>query len=270
MSKIQGKAPTFDYLEAGIGVPVVFIPGITEFKEAFVFQCRGLEDSYRVISYDLRRGLKRPADYTLEFLVEGLCKLLEALKLDSAVICGHSFGGLIAMEFALQHPEQTDALILVSAFPAPPQVPSERLLSWISSAGHPIHRSLGTSVKVQISRLLGRETQGTRAMQDEVDAVRIIARQASATSQTTVNQRIRIIQKTDLREALPQILAPTLVIAGAKDRSFFLSSAQELYESIPNASLEVIEGGHFCFLTRHDQFNAVVDEFLSDRMGEIS
>jgi len=271
VSRIQVDTLTVDCHEAGAGVPLVFVPGITEFKEAFTFQFRGLQDSYRVISYDVRRGLKRSTDYTLELLVNNLRNLLDALKLRSAAICGHSFGGLIAMQFAIQFPERTSALVLASAFPASPEPHQDRLLGWISSAGHPFHKSLGASFKVHISRLLGRKTSRAVAMQDQFAAVRSIADQAAKISRATINQRMRIIQKTDLRLALPQIQAPTLVVVGARDRSFFLSSAQELYESISNASLEVIESsGHFCFLTRHDQFNAAVDEFLAERLAQIS
>ena len=269
MTRIQINSLTIDYSEAGTGVPIIFIPGLTEFKEAFVFQFRGLEDSYRTISYDLRRGLKRATDYSLDLLVEDLRKLLEALKLNSAVICGHSFGAMIAAKFAIQHPEQTDALILASGFASAPQVPQDRLVSWISSTGHPFHRSLGTAFKVQMARLLARGS--SLGMQDEVAAIRMIARQSAKTSQIAINQRLRIIQKTNLRGELDQILAPTLVIVGGRDKSFFLSSAQELYESISDASLEVIEGaGHFCFLTRHDQFNTAVDEFLTEHLAELS
>lgn len=269
MTRIQINSLTIDYCEAGNGIPIIFIPGLTEFKEAFVFQFRGLEDSYRAISYDLRRGLKRSTDYSLDLLVGDLRKLLEALKLNSAVICGHSFGGLIAARFAIQYPEQTDALILASGFASSPQIPQERLINWLSSTGHPFHKSLGTTFKVQMARLLGRGS--SLGMQDEVAAVRMIARQSAKTSQITISQRLKIIQKTDLRRELDQILAPTLVIVGARDKSFFLSSAQELYESIPDASLEVIEGaGHFCFLTRHDQFNTAIDEFLTQHLAELS
>ncbi|HET6454437.1 MAG TPA: alpha/beta hydrolase [Armatimonadota bacterium] len=269
MTRTHINSLTIDYCEAGSGIPIIFIPGLTEFKEAFVFQFRGLEDSYRTISYDLRRGLKRSTDYTLDLLVENLRKLLEALKLDSAIICGHSFGGLVAAKFAIRCPEQTDGLILASAFAAAPQVSQDRLVSWISSTGHPFHKSLGTTFKVQMARLLGRGS--SLGMQDEVAAIRMIARQSAKTSKITINQRLRIIQKADLRPELDQILAPTLIIVGARDKSFFLSSAQELYESIPDASLEVIEGaGHFCFLTRHDQFNTAIDEFLTERLAGIS
>jgi len=270
VTRIQINTLTVDYSEAGSGMPVVFIPGITELKEAYAFQFRGLQDSYRIISYDVHRGLKRSADYTLDLLVNDLHNLLDALKLSSTAICGHSFGGLIAMRFAIRFPERTNALVLVSAFPVSPESHQERLLGWISSAGHPFHKSLGTSFKVHISRLLGRKTSGVLAMQDQIAAVRAIAAQATKVSRATINQRMRIIQKTDFRPVLSQIQSPTLVVVGAKDRSFFLSSAQELYESIPDASLEVVEGsGHFCFLTRHDQFNAAVDEFLTERLAEI-
>jgi hypothetical protein len=61
-----------DYIEEGTGMPIVFIPGLAEFKEAFAYQTRGLHEHYRVISYDVRRGLKRVTDYTLDLLVNDL------------------------------------------------------------------------------------------------------------------------------------------------------------------------------------------------------
>lgn len=271
MARIQVNNLIVDYSETGTGVPIIFIPGITEFKEAFVFQGRGLQDNCRVISYDVRRGLKRTSDYTLDLLVSDLLGLMKALDLDSAVICGHSFGGLVAMQFALQYPQKTKALILASAFAAPPpDVSSDRFVGWISSAGHPFHASLGTMVKVQMSRLFGRKSSAI-SMEHQVAAIKTIAHQAAQVAKSTINQRMHIIHKVDFRPALAEIISPTLVIAGGKDKSFFLSSAQQLYQSIPDATLEVIEGcGHFCFLTRHDQFNSAVDDFLSDRLASIS
>lgn len=269
--RAQAGSLTIDYSDAGSGMPVIFIPGITEYKEAFAFQSRGLEDSYRIISYDLRRGLKRASDYSLDLLVSDLEKFMESLKLNSAVICGHSFGGLIAMRFAQLHPEATNALILVSSFPSATEIPTRRLQNWLSSVGHPLHTSLGASLKVHLSRWLGARTMGTVAMQDEYAAIRAIARQAAKVSSTTVHQRMGIVHNADLRPALQEIVNPTLIIAGAKDKPFFLASAEMLYHSIPDATLEVIEGGgHFCFLTKHDRFNATVDDFLTERLAQIA
>ena len=271
MPRVQIDNFIIDYDEAGIGVPIIFIPGLTEFKEAFAFQFRGLQDSYHVFSYDIRRGLKRASDYTLDLLVGDLRGLLEALNLDSAVICGHSFGGLIAMQFALQYPEKTKALILVSSFPHVSEDLTDRIVGFISSGEHPLHGSIGARIKAQMGKLLGMNKAGALVMESQIAAVTEAARQSLKTSKTSITQRLHIMDKADFRAALPEILSPTLVIAGAKDREFFLSSAQTMYEGIPDSSLEVIEdAGHLCFLTRHDEFNSAVDEFLSDRLAEIS
>ncbi|MHB1459381.1 MAG: alpha/beta fold hydrolase [Armatimonadota bacterium] len=271
MPRVNAGNLTFDYIEAGEGMPIVFIPGITEFKDAFQFQLAGLQKRYRAVSYDPRQGLKRHSDYTLDLLVDDLHRFIQTLNLSGAAICGHSFGGLIALQYAIRYPHMTKALILISAFAAPPDDISERLLSSISAISHPFHRSMGAKLKMHMTKLLAGGTSKAISMEYEVSAVRAIARQAEKTSQTTINQRLRIIQKTDLRPFLSSIQTPSLIIAGAKDRPYFLSSAQELYENISDASLEVLEnGGHFCFLTRHDQFNAVLDEFLNERLAEIS
>lgn len=271
MPRIHINNFAVDYIGSGHGVPIIFIPGITEYKEAFTFQFGGLQDSYRVISYDLRRGLKRSQDYTLNLLVEDLRLFIKALGLTSAVICGHSFGGLVAMRFAAMYPEQTRALILVSSFPTlPPKVSAEHFLNTISSIDDPLRTSFVTRFRVFLDRVFNRTTAGALAMEHQVEAVMEVAREAMKTSRATITQRLNIIRTTDLRPVIPQITSPTLIVAGAKDNAYLLSSAQEMYQRMQDANLEVIEGaGHFCFLTRHDQFNMAVDEFLTGLLGEI-
>ena len=272
LPRIQVDSLIVDYDEAGEGVPIIFIPGLTEFKEAFSFQFRGLQSNYRVISYDVRRGLKRVTDYTIERLVADLRNFMRGMDLNSAVICGHSFGGLVAMQFALDYPEETKALILVSSFPAKPQdVSADRFTSWISAGGHPYHASFGAMVKLHMARLLGRKSAGTMVIEHQVAEVKTIAHQSAQVNRITVAERMKIIAKADFSATLGEIIAPTMIVAGAKDRSFFLSSAQALYEGIPDSSLEVIEdSAHFCFLTRHDQFNLLVDDFLSAHLSKIA
>ena len=191
--------------------------------------------------------------------------------MNSAVVCGHSFGGLIAMQFAREYPEETKALVLVSSFPsAPERMSTGRFTGLISSGGHPYHTSLSALFKVHMARILGRKNAGALVMEHQVASVKEIAHQAALVNQTTIAQRMKIVAKADFRETLSDIMAPTLVIAGSKDRAF-LSGAQSLYQGIQDSSLEVIEGGaHFCFLTRHDQFNLLVDDFLSARLAKIS
>ena len=95
------------------------------------------------------------------------------------------------------------------------------------------------------------------------DPLAFLAANSGNIDRNTLAARFSILQKTDMTPQLSSINASTLIIAGACDRAEILSGSQVLEQQIPGAELEVIEGaGHFCFYTRHDLYNAAVDEFL--------
>lgn len=143
--ELAGWKATFQ--ETGVGLPLVFIPGLTEYKESFLFQFSGLRDKYRVISYDVRAG----DNPDVLALAEDLGKLLDGLRLPSAVIAGHSFGGLIAQQFAQLHPDRTTALVLMSTFAKAPDTKQGKLLRYMSSA----HIGEEEGVVAGLKRMLG-------------------------------------------------------------------------------------------------------------------
>src|SRR4030095_8156327 len=78
-------------------------------------QFKEFAKSYRVIRYDLR-GFGRSAYPTTPFShVEDLYALLKFLKVERASFAGLSLGGMIAMDFALEHPEMVERLVLTSS-----------------------------------------------------------------------------------------------------------------------------------------------------------
>jgi proline iminopeptidase len=82
-----------------------------------------LSDSFRLIYYDQRgrgksAGQVQPEDVTLRSEVEDLEGLREYFHLESAAVLGHSWGGLLAMEYALRHPGRVSHLILMNTAPA--------------------------------------------------------------------------------------------------------------------------------------------------------
>lgn len=268
MSKISSNNLIIDYDMAGYGAPIVFIHGITESKKAFYYQMTGLQNDYKVINYNLRLGLKNSAEYTLDLLVDDLKRFLEMLNISSAVICGHSFGSLIAIQFALTCPHMTNALVIISGLALHPNIPDNLFDSLSASGKH--NGSMSIRLRLQVSKLFKNKFWNEHKKSHENPTLRTLALEANLVSKTTVSQRMRIIKKTDVRDLLPAISAPTLVTAGANDRAFMLSGAQYMYEHIPDSSLEVIENsGHFCFITHHDLFNAALDEFLKERLTQI-
>ena len=75
-----------------------------------------LLDKYRVISVDLRgRGLSEKPDkgYSMQSHSKDIIELMNALKIEKAILAGHSFGGLLSVYLALHFPERISKLILI-------------------------------------------------------------------------------------------------------------------------------------------------------------
>jgi pimeloyl-ACP methyl ester carboxylesterase len=102
----------------GQGMPVVFIHPFVMGHNVFMHQ-EALAEQYQTIFYDIAgHGRSTPGDLplTIDLLANHLKNLLDHLDIEKAVVCGYSHGGLIAQEFALQHPERTIAVILSGGY----------------------------------------------------------------------------------------------------------------------------------------------------------
>ena len=253
--EIDGHRVTYE--DVGLGLPVLLLPGLVGSVEWFKYQFTGLSTKYRIISCDLREVSRRP-DYTMELLVEDVARFMAALRLHSAIIGGHSLGGLIAQEFALSYPQSTAAVVLASTFHHVPTEYQPRIPEILAP--------LETPAESPIRRLLG-VFSGKRATDgEELEGMDWLAAHAPHLSRTTISTRLRLATDFDVSGRIGSITVPSLVLVGGDEDAFLLDSARDLYESIPDSALEVIEGGdHFSFFTRHDLFNAALDDFLASR-----
>jgi pimeloyl-ACP methyl ester carboxylesterase len=115
--------------EAGEGVPVVLLHGLTATRRYVVMGSKNLERSgHRVIAYDARgHGRSEPAGdadaYGYDVLAADLLTVLDERGVDRAVLAGASMGAHTIVRFALEHPERAAALVLITpAFdPATPE-----------------------------------------------------------------------------------------------------------------------------------------------------
>ncbi|RMF21321.1 MAG: alpha/beta fold hydrolase, partial [Deltaproteobacteria bacterium] len=97
-------------------VVVTFVHGLAATLDVWEGQARRLADDYRVLRYDLRsHGGSEAADVpcTRSDLAAELVGLLDALGIERSVIVGHSAGGVIAMQAAVDHPARGAGLVLV-------------------------------------------------------------------------------------------------------------------------------------------------------------
>jgi pimeloyl-ACP methyl ester carboxylesterase len=106
--------------EAGEGVPVVLLHGLTATRRYVVMGSRNLErGGHRVIAYDARgHGRSAPAadpeEYGYEVLAADLLAVLDGRAIERAVLAGASMGAHTIVRFALEHPERAAALVLVT------------------------------------------------------------------------------------------------------------------------------------------------------------
>ena len=100
----------------GKGKPIFCIHGITANCRCWDVMASNLSPDHRVIAMDLRgRGLSESPDagYSVAHHCKDILAILDDLKMEKAVIMGHSLGAFIAMAFGAQHPERVDRIILV-------------------------------------------------------------------------------------------------------------------------------------------------------------
>jgi pimeloyl-ACP methyl ester carboxylesterase len=136
MPKIRANGLNFHYQQAGEGPDVVLIHGLTgDLSIWLLSQAMGvLGRSFRVTAYDLRgHGYSDvpPSGYTSADQASDALAIMDALKIDRAMLVGHSFGGVIAMHAAVMQPDRIEAVVL-----SDPCFPALRHLEDVSRWGH--------------------------------------------------------------------------------------------------------------------------------------
>jgi 3-oxoadipate enol-lactonase len=109
--------PGIYYEVHGEGRPLVFLNGIMMNTLSWVEHIQRLKGQYQLIVYDMRdqtQSAKLEEGYDISIHAEDLKKLIEHLKIEKANLFGLSYGGQVAMIFALRYPELIDKLILAN------------------------------------------------------------------------------------------------------------------------------------------------------------
>jgi pimeloyl-[acyl-carrier protein] methyl ester esterase len=166
------------------------------------------------------------------------------------IVCGWSLGGQVALSWAQHAPRQVERLVLMSSTPR--FVNGTQWKYGIDAAVFDgFARDLTADCHAAMQRFLVLQTQG------DVHARELLRRlrgQLSAREQpgaAALAAALRILQLTDLRDTLPRITQPALIVHGERDAIAPVAAAQYLQRSLPHAALEVIAGAaHAPFVLR--------------------
>jgi 3-oxoadipate enol-lactonase len=222
---------------------------------------------FEVLAHD-QRGLGRSAKpdipYTMADYADDAAGLLDEVGWSTCRVVGVSFGGMVAQEFALRHPERVERLVLCCTSTGGAGGPS-----------YPLHELVDLSVDERILTMIGlADTRCDEAWQAahavELDTVMAFQREAAAVGATETDHDRGALRQLEARKGhdtydrLPDLDVPTLVCAGRFDGIAPLHNCEALAERIPGARLEVFEGGHLFMLEDDRAWPAIISFLQGD------
>jgi proline iminopeptidase len=269
------------YRELGQGWPIIVIHGGPDFDHTYLLpDMDRLSDSYRLIYYDQRgRGRSRSElrleDISIEQTLEDLEGLQDQLGLKTVAILGHSWGGHVAMHYAIHHPERVSHMVLMNTAPAAHEdtllvrqdrlgrtaVHEEKLNAIKSSAEYEAGApdTVAEYYRILFSTTIKRPEHLARLKlnwtQDDILRGRAI--------EERFMQGLFWLEGFTLIPQLNGLRNPTLVIHGDYDW-IPVPCATHIAEAIPGARLAVLRDcGHFAYIESPEEVRRVMAEFFS-------
>jgi 3-oxoadipate enol-lactonase len=249
------------YYEAlGKGPAVVLIHGGLNDNRLWDDQMGPLSKSFRVVRFDLRGFGKSPTTTGQYWPTEDLRALLDFLKIEKATVVGLSLGGIVAADFALEHPERVERLVFVGAgLRGDRQPPDEKsMAAYRALANEGPEKYFETFLKADLLAGLRERPQARERMRTlMLDNYKALTYLRSGLAQAPEPPTI---------ERLGQIKFPTLVIVGSLDSKNLLNIADTLAKGIPGARKLVIPGAsHHPPVETPQEFNRALLDFLEGK-----
>jgi pimeloyl-ACP methyl ester carboxylesterase len=275
--------------ELGQGPCLVFAHGFSLNQDSWHYQRRDLPERYRCVFFDQRghgrSGRPRKHDYSLQALAGDLKAILDWTGEDRVVVVAHSMGGIAALQFAEQYPEELGGRVAGLALVGSTYLDTVRgMTAAVSAWGSAwAQRTLITGafhfmgqdpVRAQQLRRRGSDLGylGTRLFgfgsSPSPSQVAFVDRTLAGTDVEVWSKVFPSLIDFDLSESLEAVSVPALIATGDKDRLTPPSAARYMADKIPGSRLLILEdAGHCAFLEEHEALNAAIvalaDEVLA-------
>ena len=263
-----------NYIMEGNGEPIVFVSGTLTKLQMWNYQIDFFKDKTTVVAFDNRGAGKssRPDfPYTMELFVEDLKHLLDYLGITEGVhLCGSSMGAMISQKFALKYPKMTKTLILCAPTSYyPPKTSDQNLLTYN------LLKDLGLEQRVKFwfpliySREFKKRLENDRELFDEIckDMNFCVQLVDPPLYKDYINQN-EALKNFDMRDSIKDIIQPTLILSGSKDKMSIPGEIQSMHEEIPNSKLAIIPGvGHAFNIESPEKTNRIIWNFIQEYLS---
>jgi pimeloyl-ACP methyl ester carboxylesterase len=261
-------------IDMGEGPAIVFVHGLSGSWPNWLEQLPVFAQDHRVIAMDLPGFGHSPMPQgriTISEYGRTLDSLLETLGVSAATVVGNSMGGFVSAELAIAFPQRVERLVLISA-------------AGISTYRHRDVERIEPYLR-RLAPILAAYTGFTAAQSDWVSRRRglrnltlgmiarhpgrlpapLAAEQLRGAGKPGFMQALRANIDYPVRERLPEIACPTLIVWGAEDKVIPVADASVFEELIPNSRKVIFEDtGHVAMLERPASFNRLLADFMSE------
>lgn len=273
--KINGTELFFKKM--GEGEPVIVVHGGPVLDHGYLVPyLKPIAKNYELLYYDQRLSGRSSADVdSVDITLDNFVKDIEALRTEFGYerihLMAHSWGGLLAMKYAITYPSNLNSLILLNSMPASSELwqqenqrIAERITKEDSLRRQEIMRSdlMNTDPPQAIERLLILSFRNQFENPDLADSLNFYIPDDYMSRSQRFGYLMPELSSYDLHEDLTSLDIPTFIVYGENEPAAEISG-QVLSQTLPNSTLSIIQSsGHFPFIEQADVFMYELQTFL--------
>ena len=264
MSSFKYQDKNVFYQIDGEGKPILILNGImmsTKSWEPFVESLSNQNMLIRLDFLDQGQSDQLQGNYTQDIQVEVIKALLNELKLDKINLVGISYGGEIAILFAIKYPKYVDRLVLFNTTPY--------TSPWLAEIGHQWNsigrtRDAKTYYQATIPVIYSPSYYEKRLDWMKKREAFLLPIFSNPVFLDRMERLTNSAEHYDARSGLKEITAPTLIIAADEDYLTPLANQKDLHQNIMNSELIILPGvGHASMYERPMLFTSLVLGFMN-------
>lgn len=256
---LKGINISYDDLGDGFG-PVIFLHGFPFNKDMWKPQMEFLQNHYRVIAIDIRgfgKSKDEKSELSMDLFTDDLIAFMDHLEINSAILCGLSMGGYIALNAVGSFSDRFKGLILCdtqcTADTEEGKAKRYTAIDEIKINGPETFNN--NFVKSVFSK--------TSLTEKTIEVEKLSKVVFENSSEIMINGLKALANRKDTCKTLDEINIPTLIICGKEDTLTPVAKSEIMHENIIDSRLVIIENaGHVTNLEQPEEFNFHVKEFL--------
>lgn len=265
------------YKVVGQGEPILIIHGGPGLNHKYLFHnLQFLTDRYQLIFYDQRASGRSSLtldsnSVTIDNFIEDIDELRNTFGIEKLNIMAHSWGGLLAMKYAIKHPENTKLLILISSVGASSEIST--MANQILAEQFTKEDSIRRVEIIQTDEFQKREPNAIESLMKIgfrhqfyniafLDSLNLSLNKDYIKTSQLLQNLAKDLTVYDFHSDLGKIQSPTLLVYGNYDPLTELAGIR-IHESIEKSEFKILDNcGHFPFIEKQNEFKKAVMTFM--------